>query len=161
MCRQAPSCRRPGSLQSPSTSALLPHQLVRLSRALPQGSTPSNPFSFGFCICSDQLLARAQFPAAHVLQNLSPSIRLMFSSKKCSSSNTLSLLQPALTLLVHNETTLFLGFSYHTIGESFQEVPCSKINLLTVLWFALNHLKNKSMLSGPSLFSEILLGTIL
>lgn len=59
MCMMGPqlqghSCCRPGSLQPPSTSALvptlLPHQLVRLSRAVPQGSTPSNPFHFGFCI---------------------------------------------------------------------------------------------------------------
>lgn len=58
-----------GSLQPPTTSALVPtlllHQLVRLSRAVPQGSTPLTPFNFGFWICSDQLLASGQFPAAH------------------------------------------------------------------------------------------------
>lgn len=50
------------------------------------------------------------------------------SSKKCSSSNILIVTsQPTLTLLVHSET-LFQGFSYHTTGESFQEVSCSKVN---------------------------------
>lgn len=91
MCRMGPqmqghSCWRPGSLQPPSTSALVPTlllcQLVRPSRAVPQGSTPLNPFSFGFCICSDQLSVWGQFPAAH---NCSSALLIHadFFSKSC------------------------------------------------------------------------------
>lgn len=63
-------------------------------------------------------------------QKLFPLIRPMCSfSKKCSFSNILSITpQPALTLLVHSETTLFQGFSYHITGKSFQKVSCSKVN---------------------------------
>lgn len=67
---------------------------------------------------------------------VSPHRPMCSSSKKCSSSNILSVTrswlsmtpQPALTLLVHSGTTLFQVFSYHITGESFQEVSCSKVN---------------------------------
>lgn len=113
---------------------------------------------------STQLLLCHCFPMQTFYQKCHLPIRPICSfSKKCSSSNILSVTpQPALTLLVHSETTFSQQCSYHTTGEIFQEVSCSKVNWLTVLWFTLNHLKNnKNMLSGPSLFSEILLGTIL
>lgn len=54
-----------GSLQPPTTSALvptlLPRQLVSQSTAVPQGSTPSTPFSFGFPICMISCWHEASF----------------------------------------------------------------------------------------------------
>lgn len=133
----AGSPKRPTT--SPSLPILLPHQLVRMSRAVPQGSTPLIPFKFEFSIYSDLLLVWGQFPTAHSCSSatahpcrpfskacLLPSpttTQPMFFYKMlflCHGTNILKCHQkagwawppqPALTLLVHSETARFQVFS--------------------------------------------------
>lgn len=67
--RGTPSCWRAGSPRPSTTSSWvpipLPHQLVRMSRAMPRGSTPVTPSKFEFSMYSDLLWVCGKFPAAH------------------------------------------------------------------------------------------------
>lgn len=152
MCRKGPpqlqghSCWRPGAREPPASQHICPGVQPA---ALPAGESCATGFHtiepFQFWILhlqwsvvglrpvssSTQLLLCTAHPCRPFFQKLSPPTLdlVCSSSKKCSSSNILIVTsQPTLTLLVHSETTLFQGFSYHTTGESFQEASCTKVN---------------------------------